>query len=148
MIDLFSIEEKINIIGVNPNTIYIFKNTEYGKNAPAHYHISIPISDENSLLLVATTSQIEKKEQYYGRNANLSAGLLKLNIGELDFVKKECLIDCNQPLFQSKEELKNIILNGEITFLEEINIPEFIEDIKSKIKNSSLVKPNIKNLLK
>ena len=147
MIDLFPIEQKINMIGANPDTIYIFKNSEHGNNAPEHYHISIPISDENSLLLVLTTSQTEKKKKHYRLREDLRNGLIEFNIGDLEFITKKCLIDCNKPLFESKEKLKSIILNEEIKFIHEIIAPELIQSIKDKIKNSPLVKPNIKKVI-
>lgn len=147
MIDFFSIEQKIETIGINPNTVYVFKNSEHSDNAPEHYHISIPISDTNSLLLVLTTSQVSKKKQHYRLREQLLRGLIEFDIGDLNFITKKCLIDCNNPLFKTKEELKNIILNEEIKFIDEVISPELVQKIKDKIKNSPLVKPNIKKLV-
>jgi len=145
--DLFSIERKIETIGVNPNTVYVFKNSEYSDKSHEHYHISIPISDENSLLLVLTTSQVSKKKQHYRLREQLLRGLIEFDIGDLNFITKKCLIDCNNPLFKTKEELKTIIENEEIKFIDEYIAPKLIQDIKDKIKNSPLVKPNIKKVI-
>ena len=147
MIDSFSIEQKIEMIGTNPNTVYVFKNSEHSNKSPEHYHISIPISDTNSLLLVLTTSQVSKKKQHYRLREQLLNGLIEFDIGDLEFITKKCLIDCNNPLFQTKEELKHIILNEEIKFIDEVISPELIQQIKHKIKNSPLVKPNIQKLI-
>lgn len=144
MID-FPLSSKINIIGTNQNTIYIFKNKNFGKNAPEHYHISIPLSQQESLLLVFTTSKVTEKKTLYSNRPNALSSLIDLSVGDLNFITKECLIDCNNPLYYSKEELETLIVDGEIIFREDEISDELIKDIKEKIKSSPMVKPYIKN---
>ncbi len=143
MID-FSLSSKIKAIGANQNTIYIFKNKNFGKNAPEHFHISIPISVQECLLLVFTTSKVEEKKTFYKSNPKALSSLIDLSVSDLKFITKDCLIDCNNPLYYSKEELETLILDGEIIFKEDEISNDLIKDIKNKIKSSPLVKPFIK----
>lgn len=141
----FPIENKIDNITTKQDTVIIFKNNNFHKDAHPHYHISIPISEDDSILLVFTTTKVEDKKKFYSNNDKALKALIELDIGDIGFITNKCVIDCNNPLYHSKEELKTIIHNGEIVF-EDHQIPDaLIKEIKEKIKSSPRVKPFIKN---
>jgi hypothetical protein len=67
----------------------------------------------------------------------------------LSFLKHESIIECNQPVFVSKQEFDKII--DPKTKLE-IKLRDISEDLKKEIvkaiKNSPVVKPFIKKLIR
>lgn len=134
---------QIGVIGQDKDCVYHFKNNTFNKNAPAHYHISVPLNDDKYLLLVFTTSKATEKKKHYEHNVKMLESLITLKQDELGFLTaQESVIDCNKPLFYTKEELTAIIPT--IDFLK-CHIPDtLIEEIKTKIINSPMVKPNIK----
>lgn len=46
-------------------SICFFKNSTHDPEAPPHYHITVPITDESYLLLCVMTSQVENIAWYY-----------------------------------------------------------------------------------
>jgi len=133
------------IKGIVPSktTVYSFKNSEYDSSAPAHLHIVIPINDSDYVLLTMITSQVEKRKGYYAHNPKALASVIDIEKDDLDLIRKESVIDCNKPLYQTREELATII-SGDIEYID-VSIPdELIDRIKVGIVNSPLVKPIIK----
>lgn len=134
---------QIGVIGTEKDCIYHFKNNLFNEDAPAHYHISVPLNDDEYLLLVFTTSKATEKKEHYKNKPDLLNSLITLKAGELDFLTaSESVIDCNRPLFYTKAELETIIPT--INFIK-CSIPDsLIKEIKTKITNSTMVKPLIK----
>lgn len=134
---------QIGVIGAEKDCIYHFKNNSFNEDAPAHYHISVPLNDDEYLLLVFTTSKATEKKEHYKDKPGLLNSLITLKAGELDFLTaQESVIDCNRPIFHTKAELESIIPT--IDFIK-CHIPNsLIEEIKTKIIASTMVKPHIK----
>lgn len=127
-----------------------FKNTTHAPEAPPHYHLTVPISDDSSLLLCLITSQIENKAWYYHKT-NEAAGscLVLVDKGDLPFLKKASVIDCNQPILIHKNKFGKIIDPDHRFEVVSRNIPKEIkEKIIMAIKDSPIVKPFIKKLIK
>ncbi len=127
-----------------------FKNTTHDPDAPPHYHITVPISDDSSLLLCIITSQIENKAWYYHKTKEAAASSLVLvDKSDLPFLKKASVIDCNQPMLIYKNKFGKIIDPDNKFEVVSRNIPEEIkEKIVQAIKVSPVVKPFIKKLLR
>lgn len=86
--------------------ICYFKNATHDPEAPPHYHVTIPISDDSSLLLCIVTSQVDNKAWYYKKtNDNALASLVIVNKANLSFLKKESVIDCKQLGLQGRRIL-------------------------------------------
>jgi hypothetical protein len=139
----------LELNGIRPvlTTVYYFENLEHGKKDNPHYHISIPTFDGGFLLLVMFTSKIENKKEHYGLvNQNALSSLVFANKNDFIFLSKDSVIDCNQPIYKTKEELGAIIKNLEY---KEANLTqEFIEEIKEAVQSSPIVRRNIKKALK
>lgn len=130
--------------------ICYFKNTTHDPEAPPHYHITVPISDDSSLLLCIITSQIENKAWYYHKtNKAAESSLVLVDKGDLHFLKKTSVIDCNQPMLVYKNKF-NKLVDSEHDF--QVVVRDIPLDLKEKIANaikaSPIVKPFIKKLIR
>ncbi len=130
--------------------ICYFKNATHDPEAPPHYHVTIPISDDSSLLLCIVTSQVENKAWYYKKtNANALASLVTANKSSLSFLKKESIIDCNQPLHVHKSKFDKIVDPDHNFKVVSRNIPDDLKKrIVDAVKASPIVKPFIKKMVK
>ncbi len=139
---------ELSIQGITPSlgTVYYFKNSEHGGNSNPHYHVAIPTIDGGYVLLVMFTSQVEKKKEYYTRtNQKAFDSLVFVNATDFCFLTKESVIDCNNPIYKTSEELGAIIHNLE--FKDADLTQEFIDDIVKAIKTSPIARPQIKRAL-
>lgn len=127
-----------------------FKNTTHDPEAPPHYHITVPISDDSSLLLCIITSQVENKAWYYHKtNEEAESCLVSVDKHDLPFLKRKSLIDCNQPVLIHKNKFSKIIDPDHKFEVVTRNIPKEIKKkIVKAIKDSPIVKPFIKKLIK
>ena len=127
-----------------------FKNTTHDPDAPPHHHITVPISDDSSLLLCIITSQVENKAWYYHKtNQAAGSSLVIVNRDELSFLKKMSVIDCNQPKLIHKSHFGKIVDPDHKFTIVTRNIPKEVkEKIVQAIKDSPIVKPFIKKLIK
>ncbi len=127
-----------------------FKNTTHDPEAPPHYHVTVPISDDSSLLLCFITSQIKNKAWYYHKTKETAESCLVLvDKGDLSFLKKASLIDCNQPQLIQRNQLGKLIDPDHKFEVVSRNIPKEIkEKIVNAIKASPLVKPFIKKMIR
>ncbi|MBI5409365.1 MAG: hypothetical protein HZA14_08370 [Nitrospirae bacterium] len=127
-----------------------FKNTTHDPEAPPHYHVTVPISDDSSLLLCFITSQIENKAWYYHKTRETAESCLVL-VGkdDLPFLKKASIIDCNQPQLIHKNKFEKLIDSDHKFEVVSRNIPKEIRGkIVKAIKASPIVKPFIKKLIR
>ncbi len=131
--------------------VLYFKNLKHSSEAPPHYHISVPINDDSSLLLCYITGEIENRLWYY-RKANKEDAiscLVRVDKSILSFLKHESIVECNQPVFVSKQEFDKIIDPNIKLDIKTRDIPkELKREIVKAIKNSPVVKPFIKKLIK
>lgn len=127
-----------------------FKNTTHDPEAPPHYHITVPISDDSSLLLCIITSQIENKVWYYHKTKEAAeSSLVLVDKGDLPFLKKASVIDCNQPQLIYKNMFGKLIDPDHKFDVVSRSVPhEIKEKIVKAIKASPIVKPFIKKLIR
>lgn len=137
--------KSIAIYAIHPTdkTVYSFKNSQYDPAAPTHFHIAISVSDDTFVLLAMITSQGEKRKEYYRHNPKALQSVVDVDSSDISILTKASVIDCNQPLYYTREELDSLI-DGNIENLSTTISQEIIEKIKEAIKNSPLVKPIIK----
>lgn len=140
--------KSIAIYAIQPSdkTVYSFKNIQYDPTAPAHFHIAISVNDNTFVLLAMITSQGDKRKDYYRHNEKALESVVDVDSSDISILSKESVIDCNKPLYYTREELDSLI-DGDI---ENINVTiseEIILKIKEAIKNSPLVKPVIKKAI-
>ena len=109
-----------------------FKNLRHAPDAPPHYHITVPINDDSSLLLCYITSEIENKLWYYRRSNKEDAISCIVHVDKttLSFLKHKSIIECNQPLLVSKQEFDKIIDPNIKLVVKTRDIPE---ELKRKI---------------
>lgn len=141
--------EILGIQGIQPSlgTIYYFENSEHGENKKPHYHIAIPTINGGYLLLVMFTSQVNKKVEYYSQtNQKALDSLVFADKETFCFLSKKSVVDCNHPIYKTPEELGAIISNLE--YREADLTEDFIDNIIIAVKNSPLVRRNIKRALK
>lgn len=94
------------------------------------------------------TSQTDKKIKHYNMipNSTLRECLVFVEKGIFPFIITESLIDCNEPIYVTKEELKYLI-EGNIQSIPADIPDDLIEKLKSAVRNSPMVKPFIKENL-
>lgn len=131
-----------------------FKDAAHDPSAPSHYHISIPLKENDYLLFVLITSRLDGKIDYYSRTNQkaLNSIILIDPYKYFPFICKDStVIDCNQPIFGRKQEFfeNDKIINWKNNF--EIKSRDIPQDLKKRIvsalKDSPIVKPYIKNLI-
>ncbi|KAF0144834.1 MAG: hypothetical protein FD156_1405 [Nitrospirae bacterium] len=131
--------------------VVYFKNRRHAPDVPPHYHITIPVNDDSSLLLGYITDEIENRLWYY-RKANKEdaiTSLVRVDKNILPFLKHESIIECNQALLVSKQEFDKIVDPKVKLDIKMRDIPkELKEKIIEAIKKSPVVKPFIKKLIK
>jgi hypothetical protein len=121
--------------------IIIYKDPDFLQVNPdvsAHMYIIVPYSDDEVLLLAMITSS-----EFNRRVANsaMLECILDIREGEFDFIRKDSIIDCNQCFKKRKGEL---VSNG-AKLKRCAKLPyEFIAKIKAAIKQSPVVKRQIK----
>jgi len=124
--------------------LFYFKNREYSIDAPPHYHICIPLNHGKFVMLVLLTSQDEKRKILYKTNPKALQSLVEINQDDFHFLtKKTTLIDCNRPIYKTKEEIASLV-NGEFKVIDEIITEVLLTKIKNAIKKSPLVKKQYK----
>lgn len=136
------------LLGVYPSlhTVFYFENIEHNQDErKPHYHIAIPTKNNSYLLLVMFTSQLEKRKAHRQTNPDALSSLIFTNEREFDFLTKESVIDCNSPIYKTREELMASIDNLQP---KEAHIPiKFRDKIIEAIKTSPIVRRNIKKAL-
>ena len=139
----------LSTIGIQPtlSTVYYFENVEHGDNPQPHYHIAVPTTNGDFILLVMFTSQVDRKIEYYTlANNKALESLVHAKENDFYFLTKDSVIDCNQPIFKTREELSSIIKN--IEYREADLTDEIIDKIKEAINKSPIVRRNVKNAIK
>lgn len=129
--------------------ICYFKNVQHEPNAPPHFHVTVPVNDDSSLLLCIITSQTEKKAWYYRKTReDAIESLVAINKESFPFLVKESLVDCNQPILVRKSKINDLI-DPKCKF--EVKVRDIPQEIKERIvtaiQKSPLVKPVIKKML-
>ena len=126
-----------------------FRNSTHDSEAPPHYHITIPVSDDTCLLLCVITSQVENKAWYYQKtNKEALSSLVSLSKRNLSFLRKNSLIDCNHPVLVHKNKFSKLVDPDHKFKVVARDIPEEVkEKIVTAIKDSPIVKPFIKQLI-
>jgi len=88
--------------------VYLFKNKNYDKNAPTHFHIALKTNQDEYLVLSMITSQVEKKLKYYNlTNKSLIDSVVMIDGSDIDILDKDSCIDCNDPIYSTKEEIES-----------------------------------------
>jgi hypothetical protein len=104
----------------------------------------VPLTDNNFILACLITSKIEKREEFYDDKI-LKDCLIKLTSKQISCLRIKSLIDCNQPLFLSKEEFKDRV--KDIQIIDE-HLPKTLKhEIITKLKKSPAVKQIIKQTI-
>jgi len=134
-------------------SVIYFKDKRHDPNAPAHNYITVPVKDDSCLLLCIITSQISKREEYYGikvANKKALSSLVYVDSNDLPILTKRSVIDCNQAEFIRKKDLIEKIIDDSTieTKLKVSNIPDKLKkEIIEAINNSPFVKPYIKEMI-
>lgn len=130
------------------NKILYFKNKNHRKknnqDPPPHFHIVIPTNDGQYILLVFFSKQVTKTKSRYEGNKKATDCLEYVSIEKFEFLtENQSVINCNDPIYCTKEELASII-NGKLS-IKKTNIPgDFLNNLKIKIRKSPLVKKALK----
>ena len=129
------------------NKLYLFKNKQYEQNSPSHFHIALKTKEDAYVVLLIITSKVEKKRAYYKRlGEEFSKGLIEVNSKDINILTKESCIDCNEPLYYSKEAIK--VLAKDFRIVTNFSINQNLKSILiNAIKESPLVKPIVANAL-
>lgn len=85
-----------------------FKDVTHAIDAPPHFYLTFPVTEDSTLIICIFASQIDKKKNYYNRaNKKAVDCLLTVNNAIFEFLSGEdSVIDCNRAELLSKEELR------------------------------------------
>jgi len=142
----FSDQDKAKFIKPDNKTLYYFKNIDFDQVAPAHYHIAIPISSDEFVMLTLITSQLRKQIDFANQQSiKYQESLVIVNPEDLSILSKQSVINCNNILVYTREELDTKIHSIEF---KDCDIPEeLINRLIKAIRNSPVVKERYKKLL-
>ena len=96
------------------------------------------------------TSQVKNKAWYY-RTAHKGAetSLVSVNKDNFNFLSKDSIIDCNRPILEHKNKFDKIVDPDHKFEVVTRKVPDEIkEKIIKAIKDSPIVKPFIKKMIK
>lgn len=134
---------EINVL--NDFAICFFKDKTHSKKSPSHYYITIPTTSNSYLIICLISSQWGKRAEYYKKsNPDCLNSLIILKETELDFLRTQSVIDCNDVTYMHKNELQNKIVPNTYKFVSDDISDELKEKIIKAIKLSPKVKPYIK----
>ena len=135
-------------LGIYPSlhTVFYFKNLEHDDDdRKPHYYIAIPTNNNGYIVLVMFTSKVGKRERHRAANPKALSSLVYADEKEFDFLTTRSVIDCNDPIYKTREELMAIVDELQP---KEADIPEeFRNKIIEAIKTSPVVRRNIQNAL-
>ena len=87
-----------------------FKNKNYDKEAPPHFHIALKTIQDEYLVLSMITSQVEKKIRYYTlTNRSLLDSVLIINCDDIDILEKENSSKENEEIQKTIENVNKLI---------------------------------------
>jgi len=136
------------LLGVYPTqrTVFYFENIEHDEDRrKPHYHIAIKTNNNTYILVVMFTSKVKKREAHRLSNPDAYTSLVYADETDFDFLTEPSVIDCNDPIYKTQDELSAIMDNLQPI---ETYIPdEFIDKIITAIKTSPIVRPYIKKSL-
>jgi hypothetical protein len=83
-----------------------FRDATHGKNAPAHFWVSISAGNDRHMLLSIVTTQMAKLEKKY-RNDKEGAldCIVPLSNSDLTAIETNCVINCNAAMLLTTREL-------------------------------------------
>lgn len=87
-----------------------FRDSVHGGNAPAHYWVTVSAGDGKCMLLSMVTSQIQNLDRWYAsvrpeEAEALLNSLVPLSKSDLGAINKDCVVNCNDTVLLSKQEL-------------------------------------------
>lgn len=124
--------------------ILYFKNQEFSSDSPPHYHVALPLSKDEYIFLVMFSSQVEKVKKYSSITENMKECLLEVSTSDFPFLTSDSIVNCNAPIFKTKTQLCNNIIDGRLIVYCETIPDRLLSSIKDKIFKSDSVKPKIK----
>jgi len=129
--------------------VLFFKDKNHDKDAPPHFHIVFPVSDDAGLIVTIITSQIDKRRKYYSDKEAALHSLVGINNDVFEFLKQKSIIDCNHAELLTKSELINRIDRSHEWHIKSRKIPLFLKrEVCAAIKGSPLISPYVKKLVK
>jgi hypothetical protein len=133
-------------------TVCHFKDTKHAPDAPAHFHIVLSLSDNESIVLCIVTSQMQKLARHYQAATENDAclnSMVPLDNSVFGFLDRGCVVDCNQAELLVITELeKRIDQKYEPAFKIMAHDGQFKGDIKKKIVDGILNSPVVKGIVK
>ncbi|MDD5687050.1 MAG: hypothetical protein PHE88_04375 [Elusimicrobia bacterium] len=152
MISLELADHWISLIDNKKFHICYFADSTHQPNSPPHYNIFIPITDNTCLLVCFITSKVEKRKKYYDKSSSIGQKAINslVYIGKKDFncLKQDSIIDCNQVVRLTREELKNRIRDkSEFKIIRDAISKKIQKEIIGAVRNSPVVDSYIKSIL-
>ena len=111
-----------------------------------HYYIVVPLYNNDFLLVCLITSKVAKREKHYRkRQPSLFENLVRVGKAELDCLSVDSIIDCNTPLYISKDDFRSSMFD--LSIVDTTIKEELKSKILAKINASPVVKLVIKEAI-
>ena len=129
-------------------SVCLFKHKRHSKEAPPHYFITIPTKSESYLVMCMSTSKWEEKKSFYEKsNKRCLASLIFLEKGDVSFVDRKCVLDCNGAIYIHRNELLNLITPNTFNFISSDISGALKGMIIKAILDCPVIKPHVKRSL-
>lgn len=115
--------KKLQVKCIIPSSIKVYHFEDKLENSSIksnpHYHICLPVDNDQFILLVMMTSSVDKiKNQYKTLGKELLDSLIELDkTSGIQVVTKDTIIDCNKPKYKTCEELAETLIGDRVIFL-------------------------------
>ena len=132
---------------IKPGSVYYFKEEELHSEEP-HFFIVInkePI-DYEMVLLVCSSSLVEKVKQTRGNLKQFKGTLVEIKKRDYPGFSTDSIVDCNNVFPRTFEELVDKLKDGDLKIKPEMDI-SIIEEIREAVLRSCVVEPEIIDML-
>lgn len=132
---------------INHKKVYYFSSSQILNSQEPHYFVCVGFDDDNFVILNCFTTKIERKKEYIETRGLDTSTLVFAKPSKENGLTQECVVNCNDLYFHSKEEFKALYKANKITCkgeLEEV----YYEQIFLGIQNSDLIEEELKLKIK
>ncbi len=134
--------------GIQTGAVYYFEEELLSSPEP-HYFIVLNKNPRNEevLILVCASSQVEKRKQISKRLRFPTETLVIISPSEYPLFTKETVVDCNSVFEKNAQSLVDKLEHGKLKICVELIPEQIVEKLVKGIIASAKISENIKKLL-
>ena len=134
---------------IEGGNVYLFKNPNFNNVEHEHYHVVVnhDPQNEDTIILVNATSQIEKRKMWVSKNKLPKETLIEVGHTECPFLSKDTVFDCNNKTLFTKDDLVDLTDSMALQYIEKVPY-DLLKKIRAGLIASPMIEGYIKEMLK